>query len=106
MRRRFFKRFYQADLRERKSKAGSGLGLSIGRWIADAHGAELTVESIPQQGSVFQMQLPGQTASANPAATETASKTPSVHKTYAADPLALNLTLILPPPPARDSATT
>jgi two-component system, OmpR family, heavy metal sensor histidine kinase CusS len=53
-----FNRFYQADLRERKSKAGSGLGLSIGRWIADAHGAELTVESIPQQGSVFQIKFP------------------------------------------------
>jgi signal transduction histidine kinase len=53
-----FNRFYQADLRERKSKAGSGLGLSIGRWIADAHGAELTVESTPLQGSVFQIKFP------------------------------------------------
>ena len=55
---RVFNRFYQADLRERKSNAGSGLGLSIGRWIADAHGAELTVESTPQQGSVFQIKFP------------------------------------------------
>jgi two-component system heavy metal sensor histidine kinase CusS len=53
-----FNRFYQADLRERKSTAGSGLGLSIGRWIADAHGAELTVESAPLQGSVFQIKFP------------------------------------------------
>ena len=53
-----FNRFYQADLRERKSMAGSGLGLSIGRWIADAHGAELTVESTPLQGSVFQIKFP------------------------------------------------
>jgi two-component system, OmpR family, heavy metal sensor histidine kinase CusS len=53
-----FDRFYQADLRERKSKAGSGLGLSIGRWIADAHGAELTVESTPHEGSVFQIKFP------------------------------------------------
>jgi len=58
VRRQVFDRFYQADLRERKSKAGSGLGLSIGRWIADAHGAELTVESTPQQGSVFQIKFP------------------------------------------------
>jgi hypothetical protein len=42
--------------------------------------------------------LYGQTASANPAATETASKA-WVHKTYSVDPLALNLNLILPPPP-------
>jgi two-component system, OmpR family, heavy metal sensor histidine kinase CusS len=53
-----FNRFYQADLRERKSMAGSGLGLSIGRWIADAHGAELTVESTPLRGSVFQIKFP------------------------------------------------
>jgi signal transduction histidine kinase len=38
--------------------AGSGLGLSIGRWIADAHGAELTVESTPLRGSVFQIKFP------------------------------------------------
>ena len=55
---RVFNRFYQADLRERKSTAGSGLGLSIGRWIADAHGAELTVESTPLEGSVFQIKFP------------------------------------------------
>jgi signal transduction histidine kinase len=58
VRRHIFNRFYQADLRERKSKAGSGLGLSIGRWIADAHGAELTVESSPLQGSAFQIKFP------------------------------------------------
>lgn len=57
-----FERFYQADLRERKSKAGSGLGLSIGRWIADAHGAELTVESTPQQGSAFRIKFPAMNA--------------------------------------------
>jgi heavy metal sensor kinase len=58
IRRHVFDRFYQADLRERKSTAGSGLGLSIGRWIADAHGAELTVESTPLEGSVFQIKFP------------------------------------------------
>jgi acid phosphatase (class A) len=50
--------------------------------------------------------LYGQAASANPAAIETAFKAPSVHNTYAVDPLALNLNLILPPPPARNSAIT
>src|SRR5580692_1703893 len=58
VRQHVFNRFYQADLRERKSTAGSGLGLSIGRWIADAHGAELTVESTPLEGSVFQIKFP------------------------------------------------
>jgi heavy metal sensor kinase len=58
VRQHIFNRFYQADLRERKSNAGNGLGLSIGRWIADAHGAELTVKSTPLQGSVFQIKFP------------------------------------------------
>ena len=53
VRRRVFERFYQADLREGKSRAGNGLGLSIGRWIADAHGADFTVDSEPLSGSAF-----------------------------------------------------
>jgi two-component system heavy metal sensor histidine kinase CusS len=53
-----FERFYQADLRERKAQAGCGLGLSIARWIADAHRAELSVESTPQQGSIFRIRFP------------------------------------------------
>jgi len=58
VRQRVFDRYYQADLRERKTQAGSGLGLAIARWIADAHQAELTVESMPQNGSVFQIRFP------------------------------------------------
>jgi len=61
-----FNRFYQADLRERKSNAGNGLGLSIGRWIAEAHGAVLTVESTPLQGSVFQIKFPVKTSTSSP----------------------------------------
>lgn len=61
VRRRVFDRYYQADLREGKSRAGNGLGLSIGRWIADAHGADLTVESEPQRGSAFHIRFPAQT---------------------------------------------
>ncbi|MFT4114411.1 ATP-binding protein [Silvibacterium sp.] len=57
-RRRIFDRYYQADLRERRTKAGLGLGLSIARWIADAHRAELTVDSVPQKGSVFTIRVP------------------------------------------------
>jgi len=58
VRRHVFDRFYQADLRERKSSAGRGLGLSIGRWIADAHAAELTVRSTLLEGSVFEIKFP------------------------------------------------
>jgi heavy metal sensor kinase len=58
VRQHVFDRFYQADLRERKTQAGSGLGLSIARWIANAHRASLTVESTPLKGSVFQIRFP------------------------------------------------
>lgn len=58
VREQIFDRFYQADLRERKSQAGCGLGLSIARWIADAHRAEITVTSAPLEGSVFKIRFP------------------------------------------------
>ncbi|MBT9332306.1 HAMP domain-containing histidine kinase [Acidipila sp. 4G-K13] len=58
VREQIFDRFYQADLRERKAQAGCGLGLSIARWIADVHRAELTVESAPLEGSVFSIRFP------------------------------------------------
>ena len=53
IRHRIFERYYQADLRERKASAGNGLGLSIARWIAEAHRAQLSVESKPMHGSAF-----------------------------------------------------
>jgi len=55
---RIFERFYQGDLREKKVNAGSGLGLSIARWIAEAHRAKLTVESSPLRGSTFEICFP------------------------------------------------
>jgi two-component system heavy metal sensor histidine kinase CusS len=58
VRQRVFERYYQADLRERKTQAGDGLGLAIARWIADAHQADLSVESVPQKGSVFKIRFP------------------------------------------------
>lgn len=53
-----FQRYYQGDLRERKNQAGNGLGLSIARWIAEAHRAQLRVESIPALGSTFEVRFP------------------------------------------------
>jgi two-component system heavy metal sensor histidine kinase CusS len=58
VRQHVFDRYYQANLRERKDQAGSGLGLSIARWIAEAHRAELAVESTPMRGSTFQIRFP------------------------------------------------
>ncbi len=52
-----FDRFYRAD-RSRKRESGSGLGLSISRWIAGAHKGSIEVNSQPAQGSVFTIKLP------------------------------------------------
>ena len=53
-----FERYYQADMRERKTQVGCGLGLSIARWIADAHCARITLESVLNQGSAFKVAFP------------------------------------------------
>jgi heavy metal sensor kinase len=52
-----FDRFYRAD-RSRKRESGSGLGLSISRWIAEAHKGGIEVKSQPVQGSMFTIKLP------------------------------------------------
>lgn len=52
-----FDRFYQAD-RSRKREGGSGLGLSISKWIAEAHKGTIHVESQPMSGSLFSIKLP------------------------------------------------
>jgi signal transduction histidine kinase len=53
---RIFDRFYRCD--RSRSKPGIGLGLSLARAIARAHGGEIHVESIPNQGSTFTVTLP------------------------------------------------
>jgi signal transduction histidine kinase len=58
LREQIFERFYQADLRERKTQAGCGLGLSIASWIADAHQAKISLKSAPMQGSSFRIAFP------------------------------------------------
>lgn len=53
-----FDRFYRADKSRSWKSGGSGLGLSIGRWIAEAHGGSIQVESALGAGSTFQVALP------------------------------------------------
>ncbi|MFL5951799.1 MAG: ATP-binding protein [Gaiellaceae bacterium] len=40
------------------TKPGTGLGLFIARSIAEAHGGTLDVDSVPERGSVFRLELP------------------------------------------------
>lgn len=50
-----FDRFYRVKGQRRK---GAGLGLAIARWIAEAHGGQLSVESEVGLGSTFTLVLP------------------------------------------------
>jgi two-component system OmpR family sensor kinase len=52
---RIFERFYRGDAS--RSTEGSGLGLSLARAIARAHGGDITVESGAGKGSIFTVTL-------------------------------------------------
>ncbi len=51
-----FERFYRCD--QSRSEPGIGLGLSLARAIARAHGGDITADSIPEKGSTFTITLP------------------------------------------------
>jgi len=52
-----FDRFYQADSSLARRAEGAGLGLSIVKFIVDAHNGKITVESKPQKGTTFGVKL-------------------------------------------------
>jgi signal transduction histidine kinase len=56
--RRIFEKFYQADQRLVREVAGCGLGLSIVKFVVDAHGGSIRVTSQPGGGSAFTVRLP------------------------------------------------
>lgn len=53
-----FGKFTQVDATDSRQKGGSGLGLSISKWIVEQHGGELWVTSALDQGSTFYFTIP------------------------------------------------
>ncbi|MDQ2979114.1 MAG: HAMP domain-containing histidine kinase [Acidobacteriota bacterium] len=53
-----FERFFRSDRARRAYSGGSGLGLSIVRWIVEAHKGRVEVESEPEKGTTFRVHLP------------------------------------------------
>ncbi|MDT8300693.1 MAG: ATP-binding protein [Sedimentisphaerales bacterium] len=56
--RKIFNRFYQADSSLSRHAEGCGLGLSIAKFIVDAHKGTISVETKPDKGSTFTVKLP------------------------------------------------
>ena len=55
---RVFERFFRVDKSRSKRTGGTGLGLAIVKHIVTLHGAELSLESAPEQGTRVTIQFP------------------------------------------------
>lgn len=55
---RIFERFYRVDPARSRITGGTGLGLSLVKHICHNHGGEVTVWSVPGEGSTFSLRLP------------------------------------------------
>ena len=63
-----FERLYRADPARNRNTGGVGLGLALVKWVVEAHDGRIMVDSAPDKGTKFQVELPVLTASAKGAA--------------------------------------
>lgn len=55
---RIFDRFYRVDESRNQDEGSSGLGLSIVKWVVEAHQFAINVHSVPGEGSEFTVVMP------------------------------------------------
>lgn len=53
-----FDRFFRVDAAKLSNIQGSGLGLSIVKFVISAHGGKILVDSVPNEGTTFTVYLP------------------------------------------------
>lgn len=53
-----FDRFYRVDKARTRSAGGTGLGLTIVKFIVELHGGEIQVQSVVKKGTTFTIKLP------------------------------------------------
>ena len=56
-----FERFYRAESSRNRQSGGAGLGLAIARALVQVQGGNISVESLPGQGTTFLISLPTKT---------------------------------------------
>ncbi|MFY0527474.1 sensor histidine kinase [Archangium gephyra] len=54
-----FQYFARTKSAEASGKKGWGIGLTLVKGVAEAHGGSVHVESTPEQGTTFRVRLPG-----------------------------------------------
>jgi two-component system sensor histidine kinase SenX3 len=65
---RVFERFYRVDKARSRATGGTGLGLAIVKHVANNHGGEVKLWSLPGTGSTFTLRIPAHPDREEPAA--------------------------------------